>query len=241
MNEVAAAELPDAGARLSRIVATAERLSARGRPDSKGLTDLVESTERLPSAVARATGYTVAAMAALVADPERAGELAHRSLELLPHGSSAWLGAYHPVPLWHVGRGELVEALDHTVIPIETGIRLGERSALIPLLVTHALVLQRIDDPKGAATVRGALPYRWGVYAVDQQPVLDAWLASRLSDEVRARFAAKGAGLDYDALFAIAPAALADHLGDPGAQPHGSSTDEREAARVPGSERSVDS
>lgn len=96
MNEVAAAELPDAPARVSRIVASAERLSARGRPDREGVTDLVESTQRLPSTVARATGYTVAAMAALVADPERAGELAHRSLELLPQGSSLWLGAYQP-------------------------------------------------------------------------------------------------------------------------------------------------
>lgn len=219
MNEAAATDLPDVRARLYEITATAERLCESGRPDREGVTDLVESTERLPSAFARATGYSVAAMAALVGDPERAGELAHRSLSLLPPGSSAWLGAYHPVPLWHVGRGELVEALDHTVTLVETGTRLGEGSALIPSLVTHALVLQRIDDAEGAATVRGALPRRWSVYAVDQQPVLDAWLSSRLSDEARARFAAKGAGLDHDALFAIAPAALAQHLAASDAKP----------------------
>lgn len=224
MNE-ATADLPDARAGHYRITARAQRLSASGRPDREGVTELVESTERLPSALARASGYSVAAMAALVADPERVGELAHRSLALFPPGCSAWLGAYHPVPLWHVGRGELVEALDHAATLVETAIRLGESSALIPPLVAHALVLQRIDDAEGAATVRGALPRRWSVFAVDQQPVLDAWLASRLSDEARSRFAAKGAGLDHDALFAIAPAALADHLAASRAQPHGPSTE----------------
>jgi predicted ATPase/class 3 adenylate cyclase len=214
MNEAAADLLDeDGGHRRSttRVMGRALRIVAGGHEDRAGVAELVEATELLPSALHRGGGYGVAAMAALVADPERAGELAHRALALLPEGSSLWLGAYHPVPLWHVGRGELTEALDHAAVVAATAIRLGERSALVPPLVAHALVLQQLDGIEGAATVRGALPRRWTIYAPDQQPQLDAWLADHLAEDVRTRLAAKGAGMDIEEVLAIAPAALARH------------------------------
>jgi predicted ATPase/class 3 adenylate cyclase len=213
MNEAAADLLGGdrGGARRAetRIMSRALRIVAHGQADHAGVADLVEGTEGLPSALARASGYSVAAMAALVGHPERAGELAHRALALEPEGSSLWLGAYHPVPLWHLRRGELDEALEHAAVTAATAIRLGERSALVPPLVAHALVLQRLDDAEGAATVRGALPRRWTIFATDQQPQLDAWLAERLTDDVRIRLAAKGAGMGIEELLGIAPAALA--------------------------------
>lgn len=191
-----------------RVVGDALRIVERGHEDRAGVVVLVEESERLPSAIGRGGGYWAAAMAALVADPERAGELAHRALKLYPEGSSLWLAAYHLVPLWHVGRGALDEALAHAAVTAATAIRLGERSGLVPPLVAHALVLQHLDDAEAAAVVRGALPRRWTVFAADQQPRLDAWLAERLPDDVRARLAAKGAAMGIEELLAIAPAAL---------------------------------
>jgi predicted ATPase/class 3 adenylate cyclase len=212
MNEAAADLLGEHGGTRRaevRIIARALRIVAGGREDRAGVAELVEATERLPSALGRAGGYSVAAMAALVAHPDRVGELAYRSRALQPEGSSVWLGAYHPVPLWHVGRGELDEALDHAAVTAAAAIRLGERSALVPPLIAHALVLQRLDDAEGAAIVRGALPRRWSIFATDQQPQLDAWLAERIPDDLRPRLAAEGAAMGIEQLLAIAPAALA--------------------------------
>jgi hypothetical protein len=209
MNE-AAADLPGGVRRGEvRLIGQALRIVARGHEDRAGVARLVEVTERLPSAIGRGGGYVAAAMAALVADPERVGELAHRALDLYPEGCSLWLGAYHPLALWHLGRGELGEAIGHATVAAAAAVRLGERSGLIPPLVAHALVLQHLDDAEGAATVRGALPRRWTVFATDQQSQLDAWLAERLPDNVHTRLVAKGAAMDIEELLAIAPAALA--------------------------------
>jgi hypothetical protein len=209
MNEATADLVGEHGEAEVRTISRALHIIERGREDRAGVAELVEATERLPSALGRAGGYSAAAMAALVADPDRAGELAYRSQALQPEGSSVWLGAYHPVPLWHVGRGELDEALDHAAVTAAAAIRLGERSGLVPPLIAHALVLQRLDDAEGAATVRGALPRRWSIFSPHQQPQLDAWLAERLPDDRRTSLAAKGAAMDIEELLAIAPAALA--------------------------------
>lgn len=192
----------------ARAIARALHITMNGIEDRAGVSEIVDSTSHHSSALSRAGGLMVAAWAALVGHPERVGELTQRALELEPEDSSLWLGAYLPLPLWHAERGELAEALHHAGVAAATAIRLGERSALIPTLVAHVLVLQHLGDCEAAAVVRGALPHRWTIYAVEQAPQLDAWLAERLPADVRATLAARGASMGIEELLAIAPAVL---------------------------------
>ena len=189
------------------LSAKAERL-ARGQPDAPDVDELVELAEGLGSRLLRGMNLSGVARAAAIAAPDRAGEIADRALALLEPGTSAWLGAYHAKAGWHATRGELREALAAADTIVDNARRLGELSALVPPLAVHAVVLQALDAPREAATVRGALPRRWSVFLTRERDELDEWLAAHLSDDELRSLRERGAGLDLDALLSIAPAIL---------------------------------
>jgi hypothetical protein len=191
-----------------RLLAESTRLVQRGAPAPEALGVLLARTDRLGPGFRAATVLTGLAVAALVVDLPRAGQIARRSLDLHAPGSSAWLGTFNVLPIWHALREEPEQALHATVQSVEVATQLGERSALVPPLVAHALVLQSLDAPIEAAIVRAAVPRRWSIYAPHVQRPLDDWLDSRLDADERTRLEHHARGLTLNELFAIAPEAL---------------------------------
>jgi hypothetical protein len=89
--------------------------------------------------------------------------------------------------------------------------RLRERSQLIPPLVLHALVLQRVDRPREAGVLCGVVPRRWSVFHTRHVDECNAWLDASLDEDSRRELAAYGRELGLEALLEVAPRSLAEH------------------------------
>ena len=190
-----------------RLGAESERI-LRGLPGALEIDEWLELADRVPSRLLRGLSMTGLARAAGIVAPDRVGEIADRGLELLEPGTSGWLTAYIAKAGWYVTSARLPEALEAAGEVVAEARRIGEHSALVPALAVHALVLRALDAPREAALLRGALPRRWTVYLTRQRDELDAWLAGQLDDDERRSLLAKGAALDLDAAFEIAPSVL---------------------------------
>jgi predicted ATPase/class 3 adenylate cyclase len=171
--------------------------------------------DRLMSLLATATNefergaiLNAALMAAEHLDPGRVAEIAALANGVATDVTSFVMSRWQCLAGWHLGRGELSEALTAANEVLLVARRLGEVSAMIPPLVLHMLVIWKLDRPEEVARLRGAVPRRWSVYYARFREPLDAWLAERLDSDTRSRLAIEGRALSPEARYEIAPQLL---------------------------------
>ncbi len=168
------------------------------------LADLASST----NAFRRAVVLNVALLASLEVDPDRLDDLMLQA-GAVSHRVVAFRNTlYHCRAAWHLDHNDPRAALDEAATASEAARRNGELSMLVPALVVHAVALQRLDRPREAALVRGALPRHWAIFHTRYREPLDDWLSHQLDTTTRERLAAEGRALGVDLALEIAPAVL---------------------------------
>lgn len=179
------------------------------RDESLDVDELLALSKAMPTRNGCACVVARASAVAATEAPERAEELARRTLDLLAEGESGWIGAWLYKAQLHVIHGAIPEALDCARVVTDQARAVGELSLLAPATALHAIVLWKLGCPRDAARVRGAAPRRWSIFFQTEREELDLWLADQFSEAELRALAVEGRALELDELFSIAPTALA--------------------------------